>query len=90
MRKKELAKELRKIEDFKNMDEDFKKGQKEKWQKEFARIEQRRTDLLLEHENIQKMSEKSERSLENRSTQNRKHQTKFNKRNAQARIEVEK
>ena len=33
MRNKKLTKELRQIKDFKNMDEDFEKSEKENWQR---------------------------------------------------------
>ena len=47
---------LRKSGGFKNMDEAIKKGQKEKWQKKLAQIDQRRHDLLPEHAKMQKLS----------------------------------
>ena len=51
-----ITKALRKSEGMKNMDEAIKKGQKEKWQKKLARIDQRRHDLLPKHAKMLKLS----------------------------------
>ena len=53
---REIAKQLRKIEDITDLDEDFVERQNPRWQQDLQRIEQRRNDLLSEHEQMQKMS----------------------------------
>ena len=58
IRKQEIAKDIRNLEGFKNMDETIKKFQKENWQKVLALIEQRRYELLPEHDKLQKLSQK--------------------------------
>ena len=40
------------------MDEDFTVNQKEEWQQERGHIEQRRSDMLPDHEKTQKMYQK--------------------------------
>ena len=50
--KKGITKELRKIEDCKNKDEDFKNFQKEMLQQELAQIEHIRNDMSPEHEKM--------------------------------------
>ena len=76
MRKEEITKELRKIEDFRNMDEDFKKGQNDKLQKELTQIEQRSSDLLPLHEQMPKRSQKLQ-ILEDKVAQSRTNQKKL-------------
>ena len=43
LRKKEIAKQLRSIWEFNDLDEDFQASQKEKWQQGLLQIEKRRT-----------------------------------------------
>ena len=50
MRETDITKDMRKLEGIKSMDETNEKVHEENWQKEFAHIEQRRRDLLPEHE----------------------------------------
>ena len=50
-----------KIEDFTDLDEEFKESQKEKWQQELPQNEQRRNDLMPGHEKTQKISHKLQR-----------------------------
>ena len=59
LRKRERDHEaVAKVEDITALDDDFVESQKEKWQQVLLQIEQRRNDLLLEHEKMQKMSQK--------------------------------
>ena len=58
-RKKELVKQLlRKIDEFTDMPRNVGDMLKEKWQQELQDIEQRRNDLLPEHQKTQKRSQK--------------------------------
>ena len=57
-RKKKLQKPLRDIEKFTDMNKHIVEGPKEKWQQELQDIEQRRNDLLPEHQQMQKRSQK--------------------------------
>ena len=58
-RRERLQKQLWEIDEFSDLDEMLKGGQKEKWKEEFFKeIERKRTELLLEHEKVQKRSQK--------------------------------
>ena len=80
MAKQTVAKnsEPRKIEDFKDVDEDFKK-----------KTNGTETDYVLpDHEKTQKRSQQLQ-GLEDEQAQSRKHTSKYAKRTEQARIEIE-
>ena len=57
-RKKRSSNSIVKIEQFKDVVEDFAEKPKEKLQQELVHIEQRRNDLLPEHEKMQQRSQK--------------------------------
>ena len=54
--RKRLHKQLRETENFTDMDTLFLEGHKERWQRGLQEIEQKRNDLLLEHQKLQKRS----------------------------------
>ena len=56
--KKSLQRQLREIEKFANMDPAFRNKQKEVWKEELEEIERKRTEFLLEHQKMQKKSQK--------------------------------
>ena len=55
-REREVAKQLRKIEEFTDLDEGVTESHQDKWHQELLQSEQRRNDLLPEHEKMQEMS----------------------------------
>ena len=57
-RKKELLRQLRKLDKFTDVPRNVGDVLKEKWQQELEDIEPRRTDLLPEHQKRQKRSQK--------------------------------
>ena len=57
-RKKRLQRQVRDIQKFTDMDTLLLEGQKERWQQELQEIEQKRNDLLSEHQKMQKRSQK--------------------------------
>ena len=57
-RKKRLQRQVRDIQKFTDMDTLLLEGQKERWQQELQEIEQKRNDLLPEHQKMQKRSQK--------------------------------
>ena len=48
--RKRLLKKLREIDKFTDVDPMFQEGQKEKWKEYLQETEQKRNDLLLEHQ----------------------------------------
>ena len=56
--KKSLQRQLRDIEKFTDMDPVFRDRQKERWKEELQEIERKRTELLPEHQKMQKWSQK--------------------------------
>ena len=52
------AETAREIEKFPDMDQMFWDGQREKWKEELQEIEQKRNELLPEHQRMQKRSQK--------------------------------
>ena len=61
LRKQEITSLLREIEEFTDLDEDFKESQKAKWQQELSQNEHRRKDLLPEREKMHKLSQQLQR-----------------------------
>ena len=57
-KRKSLQRQLLDIEKFANMDPVFRDRQKEKWKEELQEIESKRTELLPEHQKMQKSSQK--------------------------------
>ena len=57
-RGKGLQKQLREIEKFTDVDQMFRDGQKEKWKGDLQEIEQKRNELLAEHQRMHKRSQK--------------------------------
>ena len=55
---KRLQKQLRDLEKFTCMPQDIQSGLKESWQQQLQDIEQKRNDLLPEHQRAQKRSQK--------------------------------
>ena len=71
---KSLQRQLRDTEEFASMDLFFRDRQKEIWKEELEEIERKRTELLPEHQKMQKRSQKlqslrdkQEESLQERS-----------------------
>ena len=87
-RKSEIEKQLRKIEEFTDLDEGFVESWKKQWQQELLQIEQRRNDLLSEHEKIQKKSQKLQ-SLQDKLLQCRKIRRNLVRTTVQVRMEIE-
>ena len=58
--KESLQKELRDIEKFTDMEPMVRDSQKEKWKCQLQEIERKRTELLQEHQKMQKVSEVAE------------------------------
>ena len=80
---------MRKLDAVKSIDQASKKVLEEFLQKGLAQNEQRRNDLLPEYEKMSKMSQNLQ-SLEDRLAQSQNNTRKLDKRNEQARIEMEK
>ena len=59
MRETDITKDMRTLEGIKSMDETNEKVHEENWQKESAHIEQRRRDLLSEHEQCRRCLKQS-------------------------------
>ena len=55
-RKREIVKQLRKIDEVQELPQDTVDEQKVVWRQQLKHIEQRRNDLLPEHEKLQKLS----------------------------------
>ena len=56
--KKSLQRQVREIDKFANMDPVVRNQQKEAWMKELEEIERKRTEVLPEHQKMQKKSQK--------------------------------
>ena len=56
--RKRLQRQLRELEKFTCMPQDMQSKLKDDWQQQLQEIEQRRNDLLLEHQRAQKRSQK--------------------------------
>ena len=87
-RKKELAKQLRKLGEFTDMPQNVDHEQKEKWRQELQDIEQRRNDLMPEHQQIQKRSQKLQ-SLQDRKNQCQKNMGKWAEENEDLRSVID-
>ena len=57
-RKKHLQRQWRDIEKFTDSDPNIRDRQKERWKEELQEIERKRTELLSEHQKMQKRSQK--------------------------------
>ena len=58
VQKKSLQRQVREIDKFANMDLVVRNQQKEAWKKDLEEIERKRTELLPEHQKMQKKSQK--------------------------------
>ena len=58
--RKRLQKEFGGSDKFSDMDQMFRDGQDEKWKEELQEIEKKRSELLLEHQKMQKRSQKTQ------------------------------
>ena len=59
--RKSLQNQLHDIEKFTDMEPMFRDSQKEKWKGQLQEIERKRTELLREHQKMQKRSQKIRR-----------------------------
>ena len=58
LQRKRLQKQPQEIENFSDMDQMFRDGQKEKWKEEPQEIDKKRNKLLPEHQKMQRRSQK--------------------------------
>ena len=58
VQRRRLQKQIREIQKFTDVDQMFWVSQKEKWKKKLLEIEEKRNELLPEHQKVQKRSRK--------------------------------
>ena len=56
--RRRLQKQIREIEKFTDMDQTFRNSEREKWKERPLESEEKRSELLLEHQRMQKRSSK--------------------------------